>query len=300
MKAVSWKETMMGNTKWVIGCLAGMCCLTLCGGRVCRAQETDPEVDGRPLSQWVKQLRSDNRGLQLRAARTLGTAPASLHARIVPLVIPVLKSDRENDKFAAAQVLGECGPAARAAVPDLLPMLVGTQYERNRAAAAKSLGQILKEAKPDEEVEQVTQALARAFADPYSDVRREAGRACGMIGPAAKSCIAELPRLFDDPKYPAKPVGGPTWEEMAMVQSAGIWAAGRMGALAACHMDRLVALLHGNLGGDAAETIGRIGEKHQLIATGAPPPLALLPAFDQHLHRAPHKFAVDLADDALL
>ncbi len=248
--------------------MAGGWCVASClalWGAACQAQEGEPEIDGKPLSAWVKQLRSENRGLQLRAARTLGAAPASLHARIVPLVIPVLKSERENDRFAAAQVLGECGPAARAAVPDLLPVLEGTQYERNRAAAAKSLGLILKDAKPDEEVEKVTRALAKAFADPYSDVRREAGRACGTIGPAAKACIPELPRLFEDPKYHAKPVGGPTWEEMAMVQSAGIWAAGRMGTLAACHVDRLVALLQGHLGADAAEAIGRIGATQENV-----------------------------------
>jgi HEAT repeat protein len=104
------------------GCLA----TALLSG-VPAAQEEEPEINGRPVSQWVKQLRSENRGLQLRAARTLASVPADLRERIVPLVMRVLKSDRDNDKFAAAQVLGEYGPAARAAVPDLLPMLQGTQ-----------------------------------------------------------------------------------------------------------------------------------------------------------------------------
>ena len=74
----------MRNVKWAIGYLTGLCSLTLCGTRAYGAQETDPEVESKPLSQWVKQLRSDNRGLQLRAARALASAPADLRAAIVP------------------------------------------------------------------------------------------------------------------------------------------------------------------------------------------------------------------------
>ncbi|MBM4038427.1 MAG: hypothetical protein FJ290_07925 [Planctomycetes bacterium] len=228
----------MRNVKWAVYCLA------LFGVGASRAQEADAEIDGRPVSQWVKQLRSENRGLQLRAARALANAPAGARARIVPLLVPVLRSERENDKFVAAQVLGEYGPMARLAVPDLLPMLQGTQAERNRAAAAKALGQILKDAKPDDEVEKAAQALMAAFDDKYSDVRREAVTACGMIGPAAKACIPLLPKRLVDRSLTKHP-----WEEQAeraLVERAAAWTCGRMGKLAAVHIDRLIVAMQAN------------------------------------------------------
>jgi HEAT repeat protein len=222
-----------------------------------RGQEEDPPIGGRPLSELVKQLRSETKGIQLRAAKALVEAPAELRPKMMPRMMELLKSDRENDKYVAAQVLGGCGPAARAAIPDLLPMLDGTQYERNRAAAAKALGLILKDAKPDEEVEKVTKALIAVFEDKYSDVRREAVTACGMIGPAAKSCIPHLPRRLVDRSLVPHP-----WieqNERMLVERAAVWTAGQMGGLAACHMDRLVGMVHGDLGADVSEAIGKIG-----------------------------------------
>jgi len=201
--------------------------------------DDDPIINDKPLSAWITQLRSDNRGLQLRAARTLAEAPAELRPRIVEQLIPVLKSERENDKFAAAQVLGEYGPVAISAVSDLLPMLEGTQYERNRAAAAKALGQILKDAKPSETVEKVVQCLIKRFSDPYPDVQREAVYACGMIGPAAKSCLPHLGRPLEYGIHYSS--ADAPW---ALVRQATAWTLSRMGPLAASYMDRLIARLH--------------------------------------------------------
>ncbi|MBA4387967.1 MAG: hypothetical protein C0404_08290 [Verrucomicrobia bacterium] len=215
--------------------------------------EDDPVIGEKPLSELIKQLRSENRGLQMRASKALVEAPAELKPAIAPKVMPLLKSERENDKFVAAQVLGECGPVARPAVPDLVPMLKGTQYERNRAAAAKALGQILKDAKPDKEVEDVADALITKLNedyDSYSDVRREAMYAIGMIGPAAKKTIPKFTKgLTDYREYS---------NEHQMVRRASAWACGRMGPLAAEHMDRLIAMLNGE-GGDVPEIMEAIG-----------------------------------------
>lgn len=194
----------------------------------------DPVIGDKPLSQLLQQLRGENRGLQLRAARALAAAPEELHAKLVPLLIPVLKSGRENDKFVTAQVLGEYGPKARAAVPELLPLLEGTQFERNRAAAAKALGQILKDAEPSKEIDVVTAALIEAFKDKYDDVRREAATACGMIGPAAKACIPHLPPLLKEP-----PGAQPN-----LVSMAAAGACVRMGPLAKEHVDLLITIMH--------------------------------------------------------
>lgn len=218
--------------------------------------EENVQIEGKQLSEWIKQLQSDNRGLQVRAAKILSVVPAELRPIIVPKVIPLLKSERENDKFVAAQILGEYGAIAKVAVPDLLPMLKGTQYERNRAASAKALGQILKDALPSEEVDRVAEALASKFNeeyDQYADVRREAVRAIGMIGPAAKKVIPKLTRaLTDYVQYST---------EHQMVRQQAAWACGRMGPLAVEHMDRLITMLHaeGEQLPEIVEAIGQIG-----------------------------------------
>jgi hypothetical protein len=244
----------------------GLCCLAACGG-ISYAGDDDPVIDEKPLSQLIKQLRSENRGFQLRAAQSLAKAPAELCPKIVPSLIPLLKSERENDRFVAAQTLGNYGPAARAAVPELLPVLEGTQYERNRAAAAKALGQILKDAPPNEEVEKVADALIRkidADYDKYSDVRREAVTALGMIGPAAKACIPKLVRAMTE----SKQFGSGQDQEYRLVRRATAWTCGRMGPLAAEHVDRLIAMMHseGTVCPEVPEAIGCVGPVHDNVA----------------------------------
>ena len=230
------------------------------------ADGDDPSIDGKPLSQMLTQLRSENRGFQLRAAQALAKAPAGLYPSIVPQLIRLLASERENDRFVAAQTLGEYGPAARVAVPDLLPLLQGTQYERNRAAAAKAFGQILKDAAPSDEVEKVTQALLAVFEDKYSDVRREAVTACGVIGPAAKSSIPAMARRLGDESIPRS---SPWVDRTArlLVARAAAWPCGRLGPLAAEHVDRLISMLHakGDSMPEVVEALGLIGPIHQNV-----------------------------------
>jgi HEAT repeat protein len=233
--------------------LAAAACLGLastCG--ISRAQEADLVIDEKPLSHWVKQLRSENRGFQLRAAQALSKVETNQIPKVIPLLLPLLKSERENDRFVAAQTLGNYGPVARVAVPELLPLLKGTQYERNRAASAKALGQILKDTQPGDEVEQVTKELMDAWGDKYEDVRRETVFALGMIGPAAKSSIPRLQERLND---------------VQPVRNAAAWTCGRMGKLAATHVDRLISIMHGErypqidhfFSAAAVEAMGRIG-----------------------------------------
>ncbi|MBA4389167.1 MAG: hypothetical protein C0404_14435 [Verrucomicrobia bacterium] len=218
--------------------------------------EDEPMIGDKPLPELLKQLRSENRGLQMRAAQALTAAPTNLHEKIIPQLIPMLKSERENDRFVAAQTLGNYGPASRAAVPDLVPLLKGTQYERNRAASAKSLGLILVNAPPSEEVDKVARALAEKLNedyDSYSDVRRESVRAIGMIGPAARSVIPKLSKgLTDFVQYSV---------EHQMVRQQAAWTCGRMGPLAAEHVDRLVSMLNseGEQLPQIVEALGLIG-----------------------------------------
>ncbi|MFC1671539.1 HEAT repeat domain-containing protein [Planctomycetota bacterium] len=218
------------NIQGMIRTLAAtMICAMVCSPLA--AGEEEVKLKGKPLSKLITQLTGSNRGLQVRAARAIGAAPKELQPKIVPELIKVLGSERENDRFVAAQALGEYGSTARPAVSALLPLLEGTQFERNRAAASKAFGLILKDAEPSDEVEKVTQALIKAFGDKYEDVRRDAVTACGMIGPAAKSCIPHLKDRLGD-RQP--------------IRNAAAWACGRMGALANGYIDRLISIMHGD------------------------------------------------------
>lgn len=239
--------------------IVGFACLGVllaCG--VSLAQDDDPAIDGKPLSYWTKQLRSENRGFQLRAAQALSKAETNQMAKVVPQLIPLLQSERENDRFVAAQTLGNYGAISRVAIPELLPLLKGTQYERNRAASAKALGQILKDAEASEEVEKVTKALMDAWDDKYEDVRRETVFAIGMIGTAAKSSIPRLAERLND----AQPV-----------RNAAAWTCGRMGKLAAEHVDRLISIMQGErypqidhfFAGASYEALGKIGAVHKNV-----------------------------------
>ena len=235
-----------------------MACAMLMAFVVCAVAEEDPIVDGKPVSQWVQQLRNTNRGLQVRAAQALSKAEANQMPAIVPQLIPLLKSERENDRFVAAQTLGSYGLVARKAVPDLLPMLKGTQFERNRAAAAKALGQILKDAPPSDEVESVTDALIEKVTtnyDQFPDVRREAARALGMIGLAARKCISKLDKVLTE-----YGVGVPD-TDYRTIRGAAAWTLGRMGVLSAEKMDYLISLMHKDLyrSTEYVEAMGCIG-----------------------------------------
>jgi HEAT repeat protein len=218
------------------------------------AAEEEIKIKGKTLTQLLKQLNSSNRGLQVRASRAISEAPKELWPKIVPKLIPLLEADRENLRFVAAQALGNYGPVARAAVPKLVPMLKGTQFERNRAAAAKALGLILVDAKESPEVTEAAKALVAKFNedyDQYSDVRREASRAIGMIGPAAKVAIPKMTKgLIDYKKHS---------QEHTMVRHESAWACGRMGPPAKEHMDRLISMLHQE-GHDLPRIVWAIGE----------------------------------------
>ncbi len=253
-------DRFMGATlfSFTVACLCLVGTAQICGEE--KAQEA--VINGKPLAMLIKDMKGKNRGRQVRAARAIAEAPEALHEQIIPSLIPLLRSTRENDRFVAAQALGEYGPKARVAVPDLLPLLKGQQYERNRAAAAKALGQILQDAQPGKEIDVVVEALTKKFNeeyDNYPDVRREAVRALGMIGPAAKSCIPKLLKgLTDFKKYSS---------DHFSVRMAAAWTAGRMGPASAVHMDRLLSMLHSesDIATAVVWAIGEIGPVHKNV-----------------------------------
>ncbi len=232
------------------------------GGIGLAGEDQDPVIGGAKLSKILKDIQSMNRGIQVRAAKKLSEAPPESADAVIPKLIPLLKAERQNVHAWVALALGNFGAKSKVAVPDLLPLLEGTQFERNRAAAAKALGQILKDAEPSEEIEKVTKALVAKFNDQYPDVQRESVRACGMIGPAAKSCIPHL-----DGKL--KGFTGGNWNRDAatLVREQAAYTCMRMGTLAKQHIDLLIVKLHqeGQKSPLFVKAIGAIGPVHENV-----------------------------------
>ena len=89
--------------------------------------EEELKIQDKPLSQWMAQLRGENRGFQMRAARALIESPTNARPKIIEQVIPQLEnlakwqitpelravSDRLHEEAAkACAAIGEEGKAA--------------------------------------------------------------------------------------------------------------------------------------------------------------------------------------------
>lgn len=106
--------------------VAGTACVLLLAGAAL-AQEDDPEIGGKPLSEILKQLKSENKGLQLRAAKALVEAPLELRPKMMPRMMELLKSER--DVFTTVVwAIGEIGPVNENVVPNLVNRLEKTLY----------------------------------------------------------------------------------------------------------------------------------------------------------------------------
>src|SRR5262245_30705422 len=120
-----------------------------------------PEIDGHPVSYWLKQLGSEQESAQQEAVRSLsGQGQAA-----VPELIKALNDEDWQVRNQAAVVLGVIGPDAKAAVPPLIEVLQNEdKYLRRNGAVA--LGKIGPEAKA------AVPALIKVLKDKDEDVRR--------------------------------------------------------------------------------------------------------------------------------
>jgi HEAT repeat protein len=94
--------------------------LTLAGTAplVAQAQAKEPESDGRPLSEWVADLKALSPQTRNAAAYEIaGLGPAA--AAAVPALIEALADSQPAVRFPVTVALREIGPAAKAAVPAL-------------------------------------------------------------------------------------------------------------------------------------------------------------------------------------
>jgi HEAT repeat protein len=141
----------------------------------------EPAYDGKPLSQWARQLKSDKEEDRRRAAEALaGLAIES--RRAVPALLGAIGGKGVNE---AVEALVRIGPAA---VPALTAALWDEDRAR-RAAALYVLGLLGDRARP------ATAAVTAALGDCDPLVRGVAAQTLGRIGPP--SAVPALLPLLD-------------------------------------------------------------------------------------------------------
>src|SRR4051812_28874887 len=82
------------------------------------AADKEPEVRGKPLSEWKERLKSKDAVLRADAISAIGEfGPAAVSA--VPALTDLLGDQSYGARQQAAVTLGLIGPAAKAAIPAL-------------------------------------------------------------------------------------------------------------------------------------------------------------------------------------
>jgi hypothetical protein len=138
--------------KRVLGCLAVTTIVfTSTGSAQAKpAQAKEPVADGRPLSQWVKDLKAQSPQTRNAAAYEIaGLGPAAVAA--VPELIVALDDPVAAVRFPVTVALMEIGPAAKAAVPRLQQMMAEEINDEIAASARRALRRIDPAAVPSTE-----------------------------------------------------------------------------------------------------------------------------------------------------
>jgi HEAT repeat protein len=121
-----------------------------------------------------------------------------------PEVVPALTERLKSaDARAAARALANCGPAGLAAVPALVELLHhaddavrwNTAWTLGKLRATDAIAPLVAAMKDEAAVEPLTAVLK----DPKANVRRDAARSLGQIGPAARPAVPALRALANDP-----------------------------------------------------------------------------------------------------
>lgn len=150
-------------------------------------EKEEPTYQGKPLSVWLKLLRSDTVKDREEAASALEESIGPEGKAAVPVLIEALKDKEGVVQSRAVGALGKLGPAAKAAAPALIALVKDKDKDfATRGNAARTLGQIGAASKT------VVPVLIEALADEDEYVRTKAAEALGDIGPAARDAVPAL------------------------------------------------------------------------------------------------------------
>jgi HEAT repeat protein len=101
----------------------------------------EPVADGRPLSEWIADLKAPAPQTRNAAAYEIsGLGPAA--AAAVPALIETLDDPVPAVRFPVTVALGEIGPAAEAAVPKLLKVMQEDMNDEVAAGAKRAIRHI--------------------------------------------------------------------------------------------------------------------------------------------------------------
>jgi hypothetical protein len=113
------------------------------------ARLREPVANGRPLSQWVADLKAQSPQTRNAAAYEIaGLGPAAASA--VPALIAALDDPEPSVRFPVTVALLEIGPAAKAAIPRLQQMMDEEINDEIAASARRALKHIEPGAIPSE------------------------------------------------------------------------------------------------------------------------------------------------------
>jgi HEAT repeat protein len=137
--------------KQTIGTLA-VAALALTSGAAAQAKPArprEPVSNGRPLSQWIADLKAQAPQTRNAAAYEIaGLGPAAAPA--VPALIVALDDPEPSVRYPVTVALLEIGPAAKAAVPRLQQMMDEEINDEIAASARRALKHIEPGAVPSE------------------------------------------------------------------------------------------------------------------------------------------------------
>jgi hypothetical protein len=173
------------------------------------ADQNEPQIGGKTVSQWIKVLKSGRtptaRGQAAQMLGSLGpkakaavpdliealkkdhgqvsyyatSALSQIGAPAVPALKKAVKDKDPSLRAAAATVLAHMRPAPKGTVALLIELLKDDKSEDVRAAAAAALIPVHKQAKS------AVEPLLHALKDPSQDVRERAALALRWIDPEA-------------------------------------------------------------------------------------------------------------------
>lgn len=137
--------------KRVLG-IAGVTAVVFASGALAQAKpikSKEPVAGGRPLSQWIADLKAQSPQTRNAAAYEIaGLGPAA--AAAVPALIIALDDPAPSVRFPVTVALLEIGPAAKAAVPRLQQMMEQELNDEIAASARRALKHIEPDAVPTE------------------------------------------------------------------------------------------------------------------------------------------------------
>lgn len=181
------------TTEWRLLFVTLLC---LCGPSIRGGEMSDPNYEGRLLSQWLTDFRDPNIQVRIRAAAVVGHYHPTRSHEAVQVLVPFLKDANEQVVQSALQALGQIGPSARPLVPDISRILKEAPVPFQRRTAAETLGKI------GPVTPQVVSALTAALADDSTSVRQEAMTALGTLKGQAREAVPALLDLLKSGTIP--------------------------------------------------------------------------------------------------